>query len=279
MALTKRELLVAELAGEIDGALAAVEKLPAPERELAMKLKDAVEAFYRAGMARMVRLLRDEVAGGGDALRELASDPEVRAALAAVGILRAGPSERASRALAAEGERLQELGGRAELVRVDPPVAYVRLLGGCGSCSGGTAELVAEVERILVERVEEVAEVRIFDDGARQVPVALGSTSRWIEGPELVALVASPVLAFEAGETSLIAVAAGDGVSVFVNACAHQGMPLDRASVDPEGILHCPWHGYSYDAASGECLSLPGSRLARVSSKVDGGRIWIKGGR
>ncbi|MFN5758741.1 MAG: Rieske (2Fe-2S) protein [Sphingomonadaceae bacterium] len=36
--------------------------------------------------------------------------------------------------------------------------------------------------------------------------------------------------------------------------CPHQGLPL-TCEPDNEGTMTCPWHGYRFDARSGECLS------------------------
>ncbi|WP_160291695.1 Rieske (2Fe-2S) protein [Acidithrix ferrooxidans] len=39
-------------------------------------------------------------------------------------------------------------------------------------------------------------------------------------------------------------VAHNDEFSCFENACSHMELPLDRASVDADGVLACPWHGF-----------------------------------
>jgi nitrite reductase/ring-hydroxylating ferredoxin subunit len=36
--------------------------------------------------------------------------------------------------------------------------------------------------------------------------------------------------------------------------CPHQGLPLD-CEPDAGGVMTCPWHGYRFDARTGECLS------------------------
>lgn len=41
--------------------------------------------------------------------------------------------------------------------------------------------------------------------------------------------------------------------------CPHRGGPLQAC----DGLLICPWHGYRYDATTGECLDDPKLRLAR----------------
>ena len=36
--------------------------------------------------------------------------------------------------------------------------------------------------------------------------------------------------------------------------CPHQGLPL-TCDPDADGVMTCPWHGYRFDAKSGECIS------------------------
>ena len=36
--------------------------------------------------------------------------------------------------------------------------------------------------------------------------------------------------------------------------CPHQGLPL-TGDPDSDGVLTCPWHGYRFDVATGQCLS------------------------
>jgi len=43
--------------------------------------------------------------------------------------------------------------------------------------------------------------------------------------------------------------------------CPHLGLPLD-AEPDSDGTITCPWHGYRFDIASGECVSGAACRWA-----------------
>jgi nitrite reductase/ring-hydroxylating ferredoxin subunit len=45
----------------------------------------------------------------------------------------------------------------------------------------------------------------------------------------------------------------GDEIEVPV-VCPHQGLPLN-CEPDAKGVMTCPWHGYQFDARTGECLS------------------------
>jgi nitrite reductase/ring-hydroxylating ferredoxin subunit len=68
-------------------------------------------------------------------------------------------------------------------------------------------------------------------------------------------------------------------LTAYVNECAHEALPLDNAVLDVEnGTLTCPWHGFCYDAGSGECLTAPGAQLEQLPLRVDDGQIWVRVG-
>lgn len=66
---------------------------------------------------------------------------------------------------------------------------------------------------------------------------------------------------------SVIVVNLDQRLSAYRNECAHQGMPLNDAVLDvSNGTLTCPWHGFCFDATSGECLSAPGAARAAAAA-------------
>ncbi len=70
---------------------------------------------------------------------------------------------------------------------------------------------------------------------------------------------------------------AGRRLSAYRNECAHEALPLDNAVLDlGSNTLTCPWHGFCYDAASGECLSAPGAQLEQLPLRVDDGVVWVR---
>lgn len=78
-----------------------------------------------------------------------------------------------------------------------------------------------------------------------------------------------------AGEVGIVFVNSAGTLAAFRNECAHQGMPLDRAVLD-ESTLTCPWHGFRFDATTGECLSAPGAQLEPFEVKVEDGCLWVR---
>ncbi|MDQ6773891.1 MAG: Rieske 2Fe-2S domain-containing protein [Candidatus Dormibacteraeota bacterium] len=121
----------------------------------------------------------------------------------------------------------------------------------------------------------------------------------------------SPATLFRLGPLSdledgggVLAVAAGVEVGVFrlgdrlvayENRCAHQGGPVCTGEIvgryeqvlnpdgtvrgerlaDDEPHLVCPWHGFEYDLATGECAADRRFRLRRCEVTVRDGDVYI----
>jgi nitrite reductase/ring-hydroxylating ferredoxin subunit len=80
-------------------------------------------------------------------------------------------------------------------------------------------------------------------------------------------------------QVSVLMVNLHEQLTAYVNECAHEALPLDNAMLDTDnGTLTCPWHGFCYDAASGECLTAPAAQLEQLPLRVDNGQIWIRVG-
>ena len=58
------------------------------------------------------------------------------------------------------------------------------------------------------------------------------------------------------------------------NTCQHRGGPLSEGSV-AGGIVTCPWHGWTYEVASGACGIDPSMKLSTYNVKVEGSDIFV----
>lgn len=65
-------------------------------------------------------------------------------------------------------------------------------------------------------------------------------------------------------------------VHVLDNQCLHAESPIDGGPV-VDGVVHCPWHGWSYDLRTGELLTGFGPRpgLSRYPCRVEDGVVKI----
>lgn len=277
MTVMPEERSVEDLAEALDSAKAAGD-----DRAMVAALEDA----HRAALVRLVRGLREDPRGK-ELLFELVDDPVIRLALMMHGIIRADPMTLAAQALADVRPQLQSHGGDVELDRIDDGVAYVRLSGACNGCSMSAVTMRGGVEEALRARVPGLRSVEVLPTEPGPAFVALGDIGRprsgdWIRAKAItefeLGMVTPVTLTSEAGKPVEAVVVNLDGQLVaYVNECAHLAMPIDEAEIDPvTGTLTCPWHGYCYDALTGECQSLPGAQLEQLPLRVEDGDVWIR---
>ena len=265
-------------ARRVDDAVAAVHALEPAAKAAALELKGAIEAFHRGALVSVVRALRADPRGK-ELLFELVDDPALHAVLALHGIVRPSVHGRAAAALDTVRPYLQSHGGDVELVAVETGTAKVRLHGSCNGCSMSAVTLREGVEEALVGRVEGITAIEVVDDEPTMAFIPLGSVGRhdtgWVAGPLAEAVAPGGLLRVDIDDESYIVTNIDNRLAVFRNECAHQGWSLDGGQID-DGVLVCPWHGFRYDATSGECLSAPGAQLQQVPMRLDDGRISIR---
>lgn len=279
------------LAKRVDDAMAALEGLDESARAVADEVKAAVEAIHRAGLVTIVQRMRADD-GARAVLFELVDDPVVHMLLSLHEIVRPDPMTHANRVLVAVRPQLQSHGGDVTLVRIEDGIAFVRLDGACNGCSMSSVTLRNLVEGALVEGVPSITGVEVVPNEPSPTLIPLESlrigpdpaSEGWVRvGPaaslptdDLTAL----SLSSKSGEPAkIIVVNVGQRLSAYRNECAHEGLPLDNAVLDIDnGTLTCPWHGFCYDATSGECLSAPGAQLEQVPLRVDSGEVWVRVG-
>lgn len=277
-----------ELAQRVDDAVAALDGLDPAARKVAEELQAAVEAVHRAGLVNIVRRLRgDERAR--PVLFELVDDPVVHLLLSLHGIVRPDPVTHANQVLDSVRPQLHSHGGDVALVRIEDGTAFVRLEGACNGCSMSSVTLRNLVEDALVQGVPAVTKVEVVvaEPSPTLIPVEslrIGrdpSAEGWARlGPaaDLPADEISVATLNNSGRSvEVIVVNLGQRLSAYRNECAHEALPLNDAVLDlSNGTLTCPWHGFCFDATSGECLSAPGAQLEQLPLRVDDGDVWVR---
>lgn len=76
-----------------------------------------------------------------------------------------------------------------------------------------------------------------------------------------------------AGKTLCVANVNGTMCAID-NVCLHEGGPLGQGYVDG-GKIVCPWHGWEYDAATGQLFDNPKSKLDVYPIKVENGEVLV----
>jgi nitrite reductase/ring-hydroxylating ferredoxin subunit/Fe-S cluster biogenesis protein NfuA len=281
-----------ELAKRVDDATAALHSLDPSARGVAEELKSAIEAIHRAALVRIVRGMRASEAAR-PVLFDLVDDPVVHLLLSLHEIIRPDPMTQATKALNDVRPQLQGHGGDVTLVRIEDGTAYVRLQGACNGCSLSSVTLRNLVEKALVDAVTPITAVEVLPNEPEPTLIPADSLfagrNNGQEGWAQAGLVTEvpegdlkvlELIAPGSGRRVSVLVLNLDGqLSAYVNECAHEAMPLDYAVLDTtNGTLTCPWHGFCYDAASGECLTAPAAQLEQLPLRVDAGQVWIRVG-
>ncbi|HEY8395048.1 MAG TPA: NifU family protein [Thermaerobacter sp.] len=266
------------LAADVDRALAAVRALPEDARQKAMELKEAIEAFHRHALRRLVQTLRATEAGK-ELLLQAVEDPAVYALFLLHGIVRRDLTARVAAALEEVRPYMRSHGGDVELVKVEGDVVYIRLHGACAGCSLSARTLRDGVEEIVKSRVPEVREIVVADDGPVSGFVAPGAAELeekgWVEGPPVTALEEGRPFRLQVDDHDMLLIRLESRIMAFRNKCPHMGMPLHGGTVHGT-VLTCPWHGFQFDLTNGECLTVPHVQLEPFPVRVEGQRVWVR---
>ncbi len=280
-------------AAALDDALARKADLDPSARQVLDDALAPLNGIHKAALTAIVRALRADERGK-ELLFGVVDDSAVRMVLSMHGIIRsADPMSVAQRVLETIRPGIQSHGGDVELVRIEDGVAYVRLSGACNGCSMAGVTMRDGVEKALVDGVASVSSVEVLPNEPRAAEplqitrveptgAAPMAESGWFKTFPVerigVGTLEAMSLTPAAGEAiEVIVVNAAGQMAAYVNACAHQGMPLDKAIVDAtEGTLTCPWHGFCFDSTTGECLTMPGAQLEQLPLRVDDGHVWVR---
>lgn len=66
-----------------------------------------------------------------------------------------------------------------------------------------------------------------------------------------------------------------DQVRVLDDACPHAGGSLSGGHIH-DGCVICPWHGWPFDAQTGQCPDNPSIKANTYPSRILDGRVWAK---
>jgi nitrite reductase (NADH) small subunit len=81
-------------------------------------------------------------------------------------------------------------------------------------------------------------------------------------------------LAVKAGDTTIALFRVEGRCYAIANECPHRGGPL--AEGDLEGhIVHCPWHGWTWDVRTGLNPRQPAGKVACFPVTVENGSVFV----
>jgi nitrite reductase (NADH) small subunit len=78
---------------------------------------------------------------------------------------------------------------------------------------------------------------------------------------------------FACGGKGICVANVNGAISALDNVCLHEGGPLGQGVIDGNKVV-CPWHGWEYDAQTGE--HGPGATVQVYPIKIENGDVLVK---
>jgi nitrite reductase/ring-hydroxylating ferredoxin subunit len=97
----------------------------------------------------------------------------------------------------------------------------------------------------------------------------------WCDVAEAGSLAPGNCRTVEARGIRIALVCLDDGFHAVEDACPHRGGSMGSGYLDG-CTLHCPLHGWAYDARSGVGITRPDKPLRTFSPRIQEGRIWVR---
>lgn len=73
-----------------------------------------------------------------------------------------------------------------------------------------------------------------------------------------------------------ICIARIDGILTAIDdLCPHRGGPLGQGVVEGNHIV-CPWHGWEFNALTGQSISPPNTALDTFELKIEGNNVFVR---
>ncbi len=270
------------LAERVDKAIAEVRALDGEAQRKALAMKRAIEDFHKLGLVKIAQKLKASPEGKA-LLFELVDEPSVHALFAMHGVIRADLRTRVSRVIDMVRPYMKSHGGDVELVDVTPDTVFLKLHGACNGCSMSSVTLRNGVEEALRENVPEIHKIEVLPNDPTPAIISLDAihvadpNAGWVRCVPAEMLADGKPYRFDHGDVSILMIKIDNRINAFRNECAHQGLPLDGGLVDrTAGTITCPWHGFCFDCATGECLTAPQAQLEAFPLRVEEGVIWVR---
>ena len=80
---------------------------------------------------------------------------------------------------------------------------------------------------------------------------------------------------FSLGDRVICVANVNGTISAMDNVCLHRGGPLGQGMIEGDKLV-CPWHGWQYDAKTGEAVHNPAAKLTIYPLKVEAGDVMIE---
>ena len=272
-----------QLAEDLERLESITEGWSSEQRGTVDAIRRTIETLQAGAFRSLIRTVKTEP-GGLEALKKAVQDPWVMGVLSYHGLLQApkpSAEQIVEQALESVRPMLATHNGNVELVEVvDETEVRIRLEGSCDGCTHSDITVRQGIETAIKDALPTVERVKVVNgkrgDALVQLPGVGASpfAKPWQDaGP--FDLAENELRAIELAEASVLVTVLAGQPKAYRNACSHLGMPLDEGKVE-DGVLTCPYHGFQFALASGECLTAPSIQLPSYPARVDDGRILVQ---
>ena len=263
-----------DLVADIQRFEAIVEHWDDSQKQVVQQLKAAIEDLHKEALTRLIRRVKQDAM---EALRNAVQDEVVYGLLRYHDLVKAPPlQQRLQQALAEVRPGLQGHQGDIELVSIRlPDTVEVRLVGACSHCPASQLTLSEAVEAAIKRHcpeIEHVVEVA-YKPVAHSTDVL--PEPDWNLVTSLAEIPERGVLDLKLEGHKLLLSRQGETVQCFRNACSHLGVPIDSGECD-DGVLTCPYHGFQFELATGNCLTAPAVPLQPYPVRVNNGQVFVQ---
>jgi ferredoxin-NADP reductase/nitrite reductase/ring-hydroxylating ferredoxin subunit len=142
-------------------------------------------------------------------------------------------------------------------VGVDPPLF-------CPSCAG--------LRRYFARLDEQTAATSDDESASEPIPVR---SDGFIFAAKETAVTVESGLAVEVAGKDLALFRVGDKLHAIDGLCPHEGAPLAQGEFR-DGVVTCPWHGWTFDACSGCSLAPPKNDVKHYDTLIEDGNVFVK---
>jgi len=244
---------------QVDELLAALRSGSGDSASIADELVRLLVGLYGDGLSRIVAVIADHGAVGGEIITSLTEDPLIESLLLLHDLHPLDVHERIQRALDQVRPYLGSHAGGVQYLGVVDGVARLRLEGSCNGCPSSTMTVQLAIEGAIMNAAPEVTEVVV--EGMTKPPeptllqigtrppqageIRAGETTAWVTLPSIGPPSSKPVKVTAAGAAVLICSVRGT-LYAYLDACAACDSSLAEGLLEREQ-LSCPNCGARYN--------------------------------
>ena len=80
---------------------------------------------------------------------------------------------------------------------------------------------------------------------------------------------------FPCGDKTICVANVNGEICAIDNVCLHRGGPLGQGTIE-KGKLVCPWHGWVWDAKTGQAAHNAAAKVAVYPLKIENGEVLVE---